>query len=502
MSFRLGAAGLLAAGLALLAPAARAAQAPPASLVVCDDVQDPSSLDPFQTFSEKTLTLLQQMMEGLLRFDSKGKLEPALAVAWERIDPTTMRFHLRRGVKFHDGEPFDARSVKFSLERYAAPETHYPGAAYMGAISSVAIVDDYTVDVLTRRPDGLLLNRLAAWANIVPVDYYRRVGPEGFSAHPVGTGPFRFESWDKGSRIVLSADPDYWMKGYPKAPGLVFRFIPADKQFQALKSGAVDILTELPGTLTADAVLTGSLKVLKTPSFYTVTGALDADRPPLSDRRVRRALNDAINKEDLIRYDLMGNGHPIATVTMAGEEGHNPGLRPYPYDPQRALRLLKEAGYPAGFTLKTLVKSQSERAAKILRGQLAAVGVHLDLHMVADAEMIKALKGGRWDVFISDCPDPMAHSYFIQSIFLSGDSPYSLGKKPEYDRLLAAMAATLDDAKRRGLAEDLDRYVHDEALLLFTYQRIKTCGVGAGVEFVPSITGMPYFYAASKGIQR
>lgn len=487
--------------LALTCPPAAAA-APSAAVVVCDDVQDPSSLNPYRIFSEKTLTLLQQMLEGLLRFDSQGKLEPALAESWERVDDVTMRFRLRRGVRFHNGEPFDARAVKFSLEKYAAPETQYPGVAFVGAISSVAVIDDHTVDVVTRQPDGLLLNRLAAWAHVVPPLYYQSVGDEGFAQSPVGTGPFRFRSWEKGRRIVLSANPDYWMKGYPKASGLVFRFIPTQEQFAALRSGELDVLTELPGTQTTEAVRTGFLKVLKTHSFYTVTGALDTSRPPLSDKKVRQALNYAINKEDLIRYDLLGNGHAIATVTMPGEEGHNARLKPYSYDLERARQLLKDAGYPRGFSLKVLAKAQSERAAKILRGQLAKIGVTLDVRMVADAEMIKALTGSRWDVFISNCPDPMAHSYFIQSIFLYGSSPYSLGKNPVYDGMLERMVTALDDAKRRELAEELDAYIHDEALLLFTYQRIKTCGLGTNVDFTPSITGMPYFFSVSKTEKR
>jgi ABC-type transport system substrate-binding protein len=183
---------------------------------------------------------------------------------------------------------------------------------------------------------------------------------------------------------------------------------------------------------------------------------------------------------------------------MPGEEGHNASLKPYSYDLRRARQLLKDAGYPGGFPLKVLAKAQSERAAKIMRGQLAKIGVTMDVHMIADAEMIAALAGSRWDVFISNCPDPMAHSYFIQSIFLYGNSPYSLGKNPLYNGMLESMVSTLDDAKRRDLAEELDKYIHDEALLLFTYQRIKTCGIRTNVDFTPSITGMPYFFNANK----
>lgn len=488
----------LLAGLLLLAPAAARAATSPTTLSVCDDVSDPLTLDPQKEFSEKNHTIVQQIFDGLVRFGPEGAIEPALATQWRRLDSNTMQFRLREGVSFHNGEPFNANSVKFSVERYLDPATGFPALGFIDPIERVEIVADNLVNVITTRPDGLLLNRLAGFIVMVPPKYYREQDGETLREKPVGSGAFEFVSWEKGKSIELKANRAYWKRGFPQIDALSFQFIPAQEQFAALKAGKIDLLTEMPGTRTAEAMRTGFLKVLKTPSFYTVTGALDTSRPPLSDKRVRQALNYAINKEDLIRYDLLGNGRAIATVTMPGEEGHNARLKPYSYDLKKSRRLMREAGYPDGFALRALAKAQSERAAKILRGQLAKIGVQLDVRLTADAEMIKALTGGRWDVFISNCPDPMAHSYFIQSVFLHGRSPYSLGKNPAYDGMLERMAAALDDQKRRRLAEELDAYMHEESLLLFTYQRIKTCGARTGVDFAPSITGMPYFFSARK----
>lgn len=486
--------------LLLASPAAVAAAAAPAAsvLTVCDDVQDPLTLDPHKEFSEKNHTIVQQIFEGLVRFGADGAIEPALATEWRRLDPNTMQFRLREGVSFHNGEPFNAASVKFSIDRYLDPATGFPALGFIGSIDRVEVVDDDLVNVVTKYPDGLLLNRLAGFIVMVPPKYYREQPSETLREKPVGSGAFEFKSWERGNRIELTANKAYWKLGFPKVEALVFKFMPSEVQFEALKAGEIDLLTELPGTLTTEALKTGFLKVLKTPSFYTVTGALASNRLPLSDKRVRQALNHAISKEDLVRYDLMGNGHPIATVTMPGEEGHNPRLKPYAYDLPKARRLLKEAGYPTGFPLRVLAKAQSGRTAKILRSQLGKIGVKLDVQMVADAEMIKTLAGGGWDIFIANCPDPMAHSYFIQSIFLHGDSPYGLGRNPEYNGRLERVVGTLDDEKRRNLAEELDAYMHEEALLLFTYQRIKTCGARVGVDFTPSITGMPYFFGVSK----
>jgi peptide/nickel transport system substrate-binding protein len=492
---RAAAAALL---LALSALPARAASSAPKVLTVCDDVRGPLTLDPHKEFAEKNHTLLQQIYEGLVRLDVRGRVEPALAVSWERLGPLRVRFHLRRGVRFHDGEPFDAEAVRFSIARYLDPKTGFPARGFIDSISHAEVVDPTTVDIVTKYPDGLLLNRLAGFVLIVPPGLLKKEGEDALETRPVGTGPFRFVRWDRGNRIVLERNPAYWMRGYPKVDRLVFRFLPADRQFQALKSGEIDIDTEFPGTMTTAAMRTGVLKIIKTPTFYTVTASLNTDRPPLSDLRVRQALNYAIDKQDLIRYDLLGNGRVLATVTMPGEQGHDADLKPYPYDLAKAHKMLAEAGKTDGFALEVLVKAQGERAARILAAELARVGVRLNVHLTTDAEVVHELTTKTWDMFIAGCPDPMAHSYFIQSIYLYGHSPYRVAVNPDYDKRLEAMVSQLDDASRERAAKDLDRYVHDQALLLFLYQRVKTYGVRRGVSFVPSITGMPYFFAADK----
>ncbi len=483
-----------------LAPPARSQPVAASSrtLVVCDDATDPATLDPQKEFSEKNHTLLQQIYEGLVRIDARGRIVPALAVSWERIDANRMRFHLRQNVRFHDGEKFDAESVRFSIARYLDVETGFPALGFISSIQGAVIVDTNTVDIVTKVPDGLLLNRLAGFIVIVPSRYLKRNGDHALELTPNGTGPFQFVRWVRGDRIILSRNPQYWNVGYPKADQLVFRFLKSRQQFLALKSGDVDIVTELPGTETTAAILAGTVQVVKAPSFYTVTASLNSGRPPLDDIRVRQALNYAVNKEDLVRYDLRGNGRVIATVTMDGEGGHNPRLIPYPYDLARAKALMKSSGHPKGFKLRVLVKAQGERAAKIIAQYLKNIGVDLDMHMTTDADVVRDLTTQSWDMFIAGCPDPMAHSFFIQSIYLYGKSPYKISSNLSYDARLEAMAATLDDGRRNDLAMKLDRYIHEQALMVFLYQRLKTYGVRKGIEFSPPVTGMPYFFNTKK----
>ena len=465
-------------------------------LVVCDDISDPLSLDPHKQFSEKNLTICQQLYDGLLRFDPDGHIEPALAVSWKRLDPLKIEFKLRKGVLFHNGEPFSAGSVKFTIDRYLDPKTGFPALSFLSSLDHVEIVDDYTVVIVTKFPDGLLLNRLAGFVLMVPQAYIGKVGEAEFARNPVGTGAFRFASWETGKGITLDRNPSYWMPGYPKAEGLTFRFIPTERQLEELFAGRVDILTELPGTATMAVAKNPGTGVVKKESFYTLAANFNVARGPLKDRRVRQAINYATNKDELIRYDLMGNGRPLATFSMRGEEGFNPDLRPYPYDPAKAAKLLKAAGYEQGFKLKAFVKSTGERAARILKIQWKQVGVDLDYEGKNEGDFISQVKSSDLDLAFGGCPDPMAHVFFIQSISLFSQSPYSILSVPEYDRRLLEMASTLDDGMRVSLAQKLDQYIHDEALGVFTYQKTKTYGVRRGVVFTPHVTGMPALYSA------
>lgn len=484
-----------ALGFLLWTAPAQAAEPPVRRAVVCDDVREPLTLDHYRQLSEKNTTILQQIYEGLVRFDPEGRIEPALALSWERRDPLRMRFHLRRGVRFHNGEPFTAEAVSRTIERLLDPRLGYPGLGFASPIIKAEVVDPHTVDVLTSRPDGILLNRLAWIVLIYPPVYLRSAGEEALARRPVGTGPFRFERWEPRGEIVLKANGDYWMPGYPKLDELVFRFTPEDKKLAELFAGRLDLVTNVPGTKTLQVQKNPSTMVVKGRTFFTAFVGLNHSTGPFSDIRVRQALNLAVDREALIRYDAMGNGHPLATLSMPGEPGHDPELKPYPYDPKKAKALLKEAGYPKGFSVRSIVNANAVRTAKIIAADLAKIGVEIKPTVSTDAELLERFKDPRYSMCIGGVPDLMAHSYFIQSMMLYSRSPYSQGKSPAYDARLEEMVSTVDDARRETLARALDRYVYEQALGVFTYQRVQTHAVRKGLRFTPYVTGMPHFFA-------
>jgi peptide/nickel transport system substrate-binding protein len=404
-------------------------------------------------------------------------------------------------VKFHNGEPFDAEAVRFSIQRYLDPKTNFPAGGFLDSIVDVAVVDPYTVDIITKYPDGLLLNRLAGFVLIVPPTFVKAHGPNALDEHPIGTGPFCFDAWDKGKDIKLSANHQYWLPGHPKVEHLTFRFAPADQQVKLLLNGEVDLVTELPGTMTMTVKSNPATRVVKLPSFWTVGATLNtAEGSPLHDKNVRKAMNLAIDRNDLVKFDSMGNGAPIASLTMAGEGGHDPELPPWKYDVAEANRLLDEAKVTRPLVLKTLVRTQSDRTAHIIQSQLARVGIKLDIQGVwSDGEVIQHMASEKFDVAIGGGPDPMCHAFFMESILFFSRSPFSLQKDPQFDGQLIGMVTELNDVEREKKAREIDRHIHDECLSLFTYQKTRTYGLRSTVSFTPYISTMPYFFDASVG---
>jgi peptide/nickel transport system substrate-binding protein len=477
------------------------------TLTVCDDVRDPATLDPHKQFSEKNHTIVQQIYDGLVRFGPDGQVEPALALSWsypDQTNPTRVRFVLRQGVKFHNGEPFNAEAARFSIARYLDPKTGFPAIGFIDSIAACEVVDEHTIDIVTKYPDGLLLNRLAGFMLMVPPKYVAEHGEAALHEKPVGTGAFKFVAWDKGHEIRLTANPDYWLAGFPKLEGLTFRFVPADQQVKQLLKGEVDLVTELPGTMTMAVESNANTRVLKHKAFWTVSATMNTTSGPLADVRIRKAMNMAIDRTDLVKFDSMGNGTPIATLTMEGEGGHNPQLKPYAFDIAAANKLLDEAGVQRPVVLKTLVRTQSDRAAHIIAAQLAKIGVKLEFKgTLSDGEIIQRIMAARmgggetFDIAIGGGPDPMCHAFFMQSIMMFSQSPFSLQQDKAFDGQLIGMVTQLDPAKREQQAQAIDQYIHDNALSLFTYQKIKTYGQRRSVEFTPYISTMPYFFATS-----
>src|SRR5262249_1096185 len=217
--------------------------APIALSVGTNTYEEGASFDPLVCAEQPCIELLHNIFEPLIATSQEQELEPCLATKWERLGETTFRFELRRGVRFHNGERFDAEAVRFSLDRASKA---YGGTAWFPRIERIVVVDPYTVDVILQQPDSLFLYRLGNMAPIVPPLQFRRVGSREFGHNPVGTGAFKFIKWDAQRRVVtLDRNEDYWRAPYPRIERLVYAYMDQDQALDDLINGRLDLIRRL-----------------------------------------------------------------------------------------------------------------------------------------------------------------------------------------------------------------------------------------------------------------
>ena len=284
---------------------------------------DAITMDPQKHAVAFTDNVLVNVYEPLIRKDPYATdldkaLQPWLAESWRQFGPKKWQVKVRSGVKFHNGEELTAEVVKFSFERLINPETKSPAAGLFGTLANVEIVDRYTVNFVTKVPDPIFPARLAGDLNfLVPMAYVKEKGEAALAQVPVGTGPYRFVEWRQGERVVLEANPNYW-RGAPKQiTRLVFRPIPdAATRVAALQSGAVDIINEVPiallPTLKNDPRVYVTIAEASSGLFFI--GVDVRFGGPVVDKRVRQAMNYAVNVDSIIRNVMQGEAVRVPTL--------------------------------------------------------------------------------------------------------------------------------------------------------------------------------------------
>lgn len=483
---------------------AACAFAAPEAVVVVNDVTDPVSLDPHREFDASSDNVINQMFDGLVRLTADGRIAPALAVSWRRVDELTLEFKLREGVTFHNGEPFSADDVRASLERQLDRWDPAPNASLLDTIAGVDVVDARTVRLRTKTRDGVLLNKLPMFVKILPADYLKEVGDAGFAARPVGTGPFEFVRWEKGSRIELRAYAKHWA-GPPALPGLVFRFVPMKRQVAELLAGRVHMVTDLSGLDTAAVAQNPGTRVVKAENFYAVSVIPNSRRGPLSDPRLRRALSAAIDPQELVRYAAKGNGRPLTGLTLPGEFGHAP-IVDGGYDPERAAALVAQTGVARPVPLKLLVRDEIAQFGKVLAAQLRRAGFAPKVEIASQEEVFRkivrpnldrSLPPWEGDALITHYVNPTAHVYFPHLLFVQSSGPYSLAQDAEADAAIAEMVATLDPEEQKAKCAALERLVFEKRLAFSPVQVIRPYGLVKTLRYEPQVAGMLDFRAAA-----
>ena len=419
-----------------------------------------------------TLSLVYQTWEPLVARDSDDKLIPALAERWENIGPTHWRFHLRQGVKWHDGTPFTAADVKFTIDYVTDPKTVYARKSRIAGVVATEIVDDKTVDIRTSAPAPLLPRGLADIA-IEQKAITEKLGQTVAHRKPVGTGPWKFVEWVAGDRYDLIANPDYW-GGPPAMKKLRIRAIPEGAtRVASLVAGETDIIEEVPVDLLPSIEKRRNLKIDAVESSVSLVLSFDTRRPPFNDVRVRQALDHSIDKKTLLQQMLGGYGSVLdGQLVTRSTFGHNPKLAARPFDRTKAKALLAEAGFPKGF--ETKINTLSGRYLSDVDIANAAAGMMAEVGVKAN---VNVLEGGVWSQLDrSREPGPMYQvGWFsvgdadFNTVWYTDDSKRNYWSNAEFNRLWVEGRSTLDEAARLMIYNRMMEIMHEEVPSIFLF---------------------------------
>ncbi|MEW5818852.1 MAG: ABC transporter substrate-binding protein [Cyanobacteriota bacterium] len=460
---------------------------------VCQNDIPPVSLDPIY-FDNKLDEITFHIFDRLVKWNKKGQIVPDLAESWRQIDDKTTQFKLRRNVKFHNGETFNAQAVKFSLDRLLAPDTKSPGAKLFKNISKIEIIDPYTVNIINSQPDYLFIRKLSL-VQILPPKYFRDVGEEVFSKKPVGTGAYEFSKWNKDGSIVLTKNPNYWVKGKPIINTVIFKFIEDDiskkEQRKALTDGKIDIITQLPGIHTLDVQKGKNTKVIKMLNQAKVHKMVfNSLKKPFSDIKIRKAVNIALNRDILIKVLAKGNGRKIATNSVKLEFGHNPNLKPYPYDPKLAKELLNESKYK-DLTIKIAVTEDAKIIAQAIKKDLERINIQSEVNSMTISEMVKGLLDSKtwdYDLTIYSGVDPFMHVGFLYGMAVYSKGLWSKTNSKEVDEIYKKLEVTLDEEQQLKLCNKLEELGYNNYWYTPVFQVIGTYGAAKDVVLKDSAT--------------
>ena len=397
---------------------------------------------------------------------------------------------LREGVVFHNGEPFNAGAVKFTLDRVLDPDRNATIQPLLKNITAVEIVDDYTVNIQIAEPDLLLPARLAElYGSMMPPQYVQEVGDDEVALHPVGTGPYIFQEWVKDDRITLVANSEYWGE-VPSVQVIEFRIIKDNgARVAALLSGEVDIVNGVP--VAQEPVVSNypgvrSVRV-GVPRVYYIS--LDVRKPPFDNVLVRQAVNYAVDRQSIVDNLFSGFGVPAAVTYPRASWGFDPDLAPYPYDPDKAKELLAEAGYPDGFEAEfdTFIGRlpAHDTIAQAVVSQLGEVGINIKVNAFEFGAFSERRIGDQHaPMFVYSIGDWALEPVWMFGWLTQGQAGH-YWTTPEWEALLAELSKTYDPQARLPLYKQVQQMLYENAPFIAVEELETVWGVRDGIEYQP-----------------
>ncbi|GBC63029.1 nickel/dipeptide/oligopeptide ABC transporter su bstrate-binding protein [Desulfonema ishimotonii] len=479
---------------------------------------DPVSLDPHVQLSAGMLQYSHLVFDPLVRWNKKMEFESRLATKWERVSDTAMRFYLRKGVKFHSGNPFTAEDVKWTLERLKVSQD-YKGL--FEPFDSAKVIDDHTVDIITKKPYALLLN-MATY--IFPMDrkFYRgmdengkykdaivKVGPSFALKNESGTGKYKVTYREQGVRTVFEKFADYWDTASPgNADKITLTPIKEDAtRMAALLSGDVDFIMPVPPQDYARIEKDANVQLVTMPGSRIITFQLNQSRrPEFKDKRVRQAMVYAVNNAGIAKKIMKGTATPAGQQAPEGFAGYKANLTPR-YDLEKAKALMKEAGLEKGFECTMIAPNNryvnDEKIAEAVVGMLSKINIRVSLKAMPKAQF--------WDQFdakVADIqmigwhPDTEDSANYTEFLLMcinteTGYGQYNSGTycNPKVDELILASQSETDLAKRRVLLQEAEQILYDDAAFIpLHWQNLSWAGKkNLEIEPIVNVQNFPYF---------
>jgi peptide/nickel transport system substrate-binding protein len=471
------------------APAATEApaptEAPALSEITVVIANDPATLDPQVSEDGNERAVNDSVYETLLTRDEDMNIVPNLATEYKQIDDTTWQFKLREGVTFHNGEPFNADAVVFSVERIIDPDLKSDQASFFATITGAEKVDDSTVNIVTSGPDPILPARMY-WLKIVEPKHAQG-DPETFATTPIGTGPYKFVKWDRGVEVVIEANADYW-GGKPPIDVVHLRpILEESTRLAALQAGEVDLVFGLLPEQIDQAPV-----ALHTPGLeFPMILLSNRDGSPIEDVRLRQAINYAIDKEGIA--DALYGGFAVPAdgqILTSGHFGYNPNVKAFEYDPDKAKALIQEAGYDGG---EILLESEVGRWLKdkelveVVAGQLAEVGFNVKINIREFSNYLDVLfdKENRAPMIFVSHDNPLLDADRTLTAYFTCDGTGPSYCNEEVSAMIVAARTEIDPAKREDMYHQIVQTAHDEASHLYLLNVENIYGLSARLDWTP-----------------
>ncbi len=505
----------------------------PKTLVIAIDA-DPAGLDPQQGQSADTDYVVSTIFDGIVDSQPGSSLVgPGLAQKWTiSPDGKTYTFALRHGVTFHDGTPMNAHTVADDLDRAINPNnpcyvlgrkgvSTYDdftfGSTKAGNVVAMKVVDDYTLQFTLPQPNAPFLTNLAmVQTGIMSPTATKQYNCDA-GGHPSGTGPFKFVEHVADDHVTLEANAGYW-RGRPKVDRIIFQIIPeSTTRLLKLRQNEVQILSDVPPSDYDQITSNRDLRLYKQPGLTILAVVMSNDAPPFNDKRVRQALNYAVDK-DAINKGLYGGATTASQGMPPVLWGYDKAVQPYPYDPDKAKALLKEAGFPNGFSTDMMVYSiprsynpiGGAKLGEAVQAYLTKVGVNVKVTQYEWGAYLNKLRFSPWTGlgiwgWIGDSGDP---DNFLGAMFAwdsSANKPVTNNVahyyNPQVNTLIQQGRTSTDQAKRAQAYIQANRLIHDDAPWLFINHMNQARAARASVKGLLLNPVQMYFYMERVSLQ-